>query len=86
MGTVDAQGNAEGKFRVLILPDPQDTGWPDRRYLRQGVRTKGWLLLDSVSLGYEIWRNLNAFPPSVREAPSEPEASTQASAPETSKQ
>jgi hypothetical protein len=69
VSVVDAQGNAEGRFRVLVLPDPQDQPWPDQVYLRQGVRTNGWLLLDTVSLGYEMWRQLNAFPPSVRSAP-----------------
>ena len=38
--------------------------WP-RDYLRQGVRTKGWIVLDRVSLGFEIWRQLNGFPPSI---------------------
>ena len=66
---VDAQASADGKFRVLIVPDPDDAPWPDRRYLRQGVRASGWIQLDTVSLGYEIWRQLNAFPPSVRMAP-----------------
>jgi len=66
---VDAQGDGAGRFRVLVTPDPESPPWPDRRYLRQGVRTNGWLLLDTVRLGYEIWRQLNAFPPSVRSAP-----------------
>ncbi len=66
---VDAYGTPNGNFRVLILPDPDDQAWPNRSYLRQGVRTVGWVLLDQVSLGYEIWRQLNAFPPSVRGAP-----------------
>lgn len=38
--------------------------WP-RELLRQGVRTKGWIVLDEVSLGFEIWRQLNGFPPTV---------------------
>lgn len=63
---VDAQGNADGRFRVLIEPDPADEPWPERRYLRQGVRANGWLLLDTVRLGYEVWRQLNAFPPTVQ--------------------
>ena len=66
---VDAQGSKDGDFRIVILPDEEDAPWPDRFYLRQGVRANGWVLLDTVSLGYEIWRNLNAFPPSVRSAP-----------------
>jgi multidrug resistance efflux pump len=66
---VDAQGAPDGRFRVLVAPDPDDAPWPDRRYLRQGVRANGWLLLDTVRLGYEIWRQLNAFPPAMDSAP-----------------
>ena len=67
---VDAQAGVDGQFRALVLPDSdEDEPWPDRRYLRQGVRANGWVLLDTVSLGYEMWRQLNAFPPSVRSAP-----------------
>jgi hypothetical protein len=36
--------------------------WPDRRYLKQGVRANAWVIMDSVPLGYEIWRQLNGFP------------------------
>ena len=39
--------------------------WPHDRYLRQGVRTNGWVLLEQVPLWYEIWRNMNGFPPVV---------------------
>ena len=66
---VDAQGAPDGRFRMLITPDPDDLPWPDRRYLRQGARATGWVLLDDVSIGYEIWRQLNAFPPSISSAP-----------------
>lgn len=27
---------------------------------------KGWIVLDRVSLGFEIWRQLNGFPPSLQ--------------------
>ena len=43
----------------------REDGWPDDRYLRQGVRANGWVLLKRVPLGYEIWRQLNGFPPVV---------------------
>ena len=39
--------------------------WPDARYLRQGVKSNAWLLLNRVSIGFEIWRQLNGFPPTV---------------------
>ncbi len=56
----------EGKFRVVILPDQEDIPWPKYPYLRQGVRVNGWVLLDQVQLGYEVWRRMNGFPPSLQ--------------------
>jgi multidrug resistance efflux pump len=61
---VDNADNGEGMFRVLVVPQqPQD--WPAARYLRQGVRAHGWILLSQVKLGYELWRQFNGFPPSL---------------------
>ncbi len=62
---VDATDDGKGKFRVLVEPDPNDEPWPSAQYLRQGVRANGWVLLDIVSLGYELWRQFNGFPPVV---------------------
>lgn len=63
--SIDASDNGMGKFRVIIRPDKQDQEWPEDRYLRQGVRTNGWVLLDTVPLWFEVWRQLNGFPPVV---------------------
>ena len=63
---VDPTANDKGSFRILVEPDPADEPWPDSRYLRQGVRAQGWVLLNQVSIGWELWRQLNGFPP-VRE-------------------
>ena len=60
--------DGKGNFRVVVTPDnhfAREDGWPDDRYLRQGVRANGWVLLKRVPLGYEIWRQLNGFPPVV---------------------
>ncbi|MBL8219462.1 MAG: HlyD family efflux transporter periplasmic adaptor subunit, partial [Bryobacterales bacterium] len=62
---VDSTDNGEGKFRVLVVPDPNDEPWPSARWLRQGVRTNGWVLLNEVKLGFELWRQFNGFPPTV---------------------
>lgn len=66
----DAQAAADGRVRLLIVPDLDDLPWPDEMYLRQGVRASGWVQLETVSSGYELWRQLNAFPPSIQTAPS----------------
>ena len=63
--SVDATDDGKGKFRILVLPDKEDAKWPNKRFLRQGVRSNGWVLLDEVPLWYEIWRNMNGFPPVV---------------------
>ncbi|MFM7205307.1 MAG: HlyD family secretion protein [Planctomycetaceae bacterium] len=62
---VDAAATESGKFRVLVEPESQLTGdvWPEQEFLRQGNQAVGWVLLNRVPLGYEIWRRLNGFPP-----------------------
>lgn len=65
--------DGKGSFSLVVIPDQVFEGespWPDDRYLRQGVRVNGWVLLRQVTLGYEIWRQLNGFPPTIAdEAP-----------------
>ncbi len=70
---VDAADDGKGKFRVVIAPKPdmvvregaqREVDWPDRnRWLRQGVRANAWIMLRQVPLWYEIWRQINGFPP-----------------------
>lgn len=69
---VDATDNGRGEFRVLIVPDKEDKPWPEYPYLRQGVRVNGWVLLDQVALGYEVWRRMNGFPPSLKSKGDDP--------------
>ncbi|MCF6314298.1 MAG: HlyD family secretion protein [Verrucomicrobiales bacterium] len=65
----DALALADGRVRVLVVPDPEEDPWPKQPFLRQGVRVNGFIQLDTVSIGYEIWRQLNAFPQSVSSEP-----------------
>ena len=68
---IDMADDGHGRFRVLIVP-PRRRDWPEDNYLRQGVRANGWVLLGVVRLGYELWRQLNGFPP-ARPRPSDSE-------------
>ncbi|MFO0742873.1 MAG: HlyD family efflux transporter periplasmic adaptor subunit [Labilithrix sp.] len=61
---VDAADNGQGKFRIVVVPDG-DEPWPTGAYLRQGTRVNGWVLLNRVRLGFELWRQMNGFPPAV---------------------
>ena len=60
---VDPTANDSGQFRILVEPDPNDRPWPNEELLRQGVRAHGWVILQQVTLGWELWRVLNGFPP-----------------------
>lgn len=60
---IDSTDDGKGNFRILIIADAHDdVAWPSPRFLRQGVRVNGWVLLSQVTLGYELWRNFNGFP------------------------
>ena len=49
-----------GKYRILIAQDPNDSPWPSEVRVGGGANTL--TLLNDVSVGYELWRQLNGFP------------------------
>lgn len=53
--------SSNGMFRVLVIPDPDDYPWPDA--LRPGGGTSSMILLKDVAVWYEMWRQINGFPP-----------------------
>lgn len=64
---IDYVNSLPGEFRILVVPDKDDQLWPEQ--IRIGSGTKGWVMLENVPLWYELWRQLNGFPPSLYEAP-----------------
>ncbi len=61
---VDPSAQTDGRFRILVVEDKTDPHpWPDETYVRFGSVARGWVQLDQVSVGFEIWRQLNNFPP-----------------------
>ncbi|MBW1298029.1 HlyD family secretion protein [Aquimarina litoralis] len=50
-----------GKYRVLISPDTNDHEWPDGIRVGSGANTIA--LLEDVPIWFELWRQLNGFPP-----------------------
>jgi multidrug resistance efflux pump len=50
-----------GKYRVLIAPDPKEKKWPELLSIGAGAQTLA--LLNDVPMWFEIWRTLNGFPP-----------------------
>lgn len=57
--------DSEGSYRILVVPDPKEDPWP--KPLRVGTGTYGWAMLNDVPIIYEIWRQLNGFPPDYTE-------------------
>lgn len=53
--------SANGKYRVLLAPDESDDAWPQA--IRVGSGAKTMALLNDVPIWFELWRNLNGFPP-----------------------
>jgi len=60
---VEPVADAQGRFRIWVKPSPDARPWPPEVSVRFGSRVRGWILLEEVRLGYELWRQLNNFPP-----------------------
>lgn len=70
IAVIDFVNSKEGKYRVLVIEDkdtddPDHEIWPEQ--LRMGSGVFGWAMLDEVPIWYEIWRQLNGFPPSLQD-------------------
>lgn len=59
--------DSQGQYRILVTPDPAKEPWP--KLLRVGSGVYGWALLDDVTIWYELWRQVNGFPPNFVGAP-----------------
>ena len=60
---IDNLIDGKGRYRVLVAPSAVDDGRPWPAALRPGSGAEGVVLLSNVPVWYEIWRQLNAFPP-----------------------
>ncbi len=64
---IDLVDSKPGKYRVLVIPDPNEEAWPS--LLRVGSGVYGWTMLNRVRVWFELWRKLNGFPPSLEAPP-----------------
>ena len=58
---IESNVSVNGKFRILVKEDPKDKPWP--KQLKIGTGAQGIALLKDVPVWYELWRNINGFPP-----------------------
>lgn len=73
VSVIDRVSSEDGRYRILVvqpavLPAGDDP-WPTQ--LRQGSGVYGRVILRSVPVWYELWRQLNGFPPNFEKAPVE---------------
>ena len=58
---VESNVSANGKFRLIVQEDAKDKPWP--KELKIGTGAQGITLLNNVPVWFELWRNINGFPP-----------------------
>ncbi len=71
VAVIDKVASDNGRYRILVVPDiptPEgDEPWPEQ--IRIGSGVFGRVILHTVPVWYEIWRQVNGFPPSLRGEP-----------------
>ena len=63
--SIDNYISENGKYRVLVIESDPAEPWPEE--VRIGSGANGLLLLNQVKVYYELWRQLNGFPPDYYE-------------------
>lgn len=62
---IDQSISENGMYRILVSPENTIKKWP--KELRNGAGAKAFVLLNEVPIWYELWRQLNGFPPNFYE-------------------
>ena len=77
---IDSAASSNGLYRILVEPTPGKPPWPQEPSVRLGAASRGWVLMDTVKVWFELWRLLNDFPlqytPPLLEAPTTDAASS----------
>ena len=63
VAAIDNFISPNGKYRILVAPDKNDQAWPDA--IRVGGGAVGFALMSDVPIWYELWRQINGFPPDL---------------------
>ena len=58
---IESNINSKGLFKALVVEDGTQKPWPPQ--IKIGTGVKGIAILNDVSIWYELWRNINGFPP-----------------------
>jgi multidrug resistance efflux pump len=66
---VESNINTNGMFKALVIEDKTQKQWPPK--IKMGTGVQGIAILNDVPVWYELWRNINGFPPDYYEVKSE---------------
>ncbi|MCJ8152157.1 HlyD family secretion protein [Chryseobacterium sp. SSA4.19] len=61
--------SANGMFKALVVQDKNEKQWPPK--IKMGTGVQGIAILNDVPVWYELWRNINGFPPDYYEVKTE---------------
>jgi multidrug resistance efflux pump len=64
--------SANGMFKALVIQDKNEKQWPPK--IKMGTGVQGIAILNDVPVWYELWRNINGFPPDYYEVKNEKSA------------
>ncbi len=62
VSALDVAASPNGLYRILVEPSPDRRPWPTEPSVRLGAKVRGWVLMDTVKVWFEMWRLLNDFP------------------------
>ena len=69
---VESNISANGMFKALVIQDKNEKQWPPK--IKMGTGVQGIAILNDVPIWYELWRNINGFPPDYYEVKTEKSA------------
>lgn len=58
---IESNISLNGLFKALVIEDPTEKPWPPQ--IKMGAGVQGIAILNDVPIWYELWRNINGFPP-----------------------
>ena len=69
---VESNISTNGLFKALVIQDKDEKQWPPK--IKIGTGVQGIAILNDVPIWYELWRNINGFPPDYYEVKTEKSA------------
>jgi len=62
---VESNISPNGLFKALVVENKNEKRWPTK--MKMGTGAEGIAILNDVPVWYELWRNINGFPPDYYE-------------------